>query len=80
MATRPTPRPHAPEPDHDLNANHSRPIEQTAPRFGLVLDCVEPNRLADFWGPALDYINVGAAGAYVALYPRTGDGRKLLLQ
>jgi predicted enzyme related to lactoylglutathione lyase len=49
-------------------------------RFGLVLDCTDPERLAEFWTAALDYINVGSAGAYVALYPRVGDGPKLLLQ
>ena len=49
-------------------------------RFGLVLDCIDPERLAEFWTAALDYINVGSAGAYVALYPRDGDGPKLLLQ
>ena len=54
--------------------------EQTSPRFGLVLDCADPDKLAAFWTAALDYINVGAAGAYVALYPRAGVGPKLLLQ
>ena len=54
--------------------------EQTSPRFGLVLDCADPDKLAAFWTAALDYINVGAAGAYVALYPHAGDGPKLLLQ
>ncbi len=49
-------------------------------RFGLVLDCVDPERLAAFWAAALDYVNVGSAGAYVALYPRDGNGPKLLLQ
>jgi predicted enzyme related to lactoylglutathione lyase len=49
-------------------------------RFGLVLDCVDPERLAAFWADALDYINVGSAGAYVALDPRDGNGPKLLLQ
>lgn len=52
----------------------------TAPRFGLVLDCVDPERLAVFWAAALDYVNVGSAGAYAALYPRDGGGPKLLLQ
>lgn len=42
----------------------------TAPRLGLVLDCVDPERLAVFWAAALDYANVGSAGAYAALYPR----------
>lgn len=48
--------------------------------FGLVLDCTDPQRLAVFWAAALDYVNVGSAGAYVALYPRDGNGPKLLLQ
>lgn len=54
--------------------------DQPHRRFGLVLDCADPNRLADFWAAALDYTNIGSAGAYVALYPRDGDGPKLLLQ
>jgi predicted enzyme related to lactoylglutathione lyase len=48
--------------------------------FGLVLDCSDPERLAGFWAEALDYVNVGAAGVYVALYPRDRSGPKLLLQ
>jgi predicted enzyme related to lactoylglutathione lyase len=48
--------------------------------FGLVLDCADPERLAGFWTAALDYVNVGSAGAYVALYPRERSGPKLLLQ
>lgn len=48
--------------------------------FGLVLDCADPDRLADFWSEALGYANVGSAGAYVALYPREGSRPKLLLQ
>ena len=63
-----------------MDANDSRTTEQVGPRFGLVLDCADPDRLAEFWGAALDYINVGAADAYVALYPRNGDGPKLLLR
>lgn len=54
--------------------------EGAAPRFGLVLDCADPERLAQFWANALDYVNVGSAGAYVALYARQGNGPKLLLQ
>ena len=49
-------------------------------RFGLVLDCADPARVAAFWAAALDYVNVGSAGAYVALYPRERPGPKLLLQ
>jgi predicted enzyme related to lactoylglutathione lyase len=51
-----------------------------APHFGLVLDCADPERLAEFWAEALGYANVGSAGVYVALYPREGNGPKLLLQ
>jgi hypothetical protein len=54
--------------------------DRPAHRFGLVLDCADPERLAEFWTAALDYVNVGTAGAYVALYPRDGIGPKLLLQ
>jgi predicted enzyme related to lactoylglutathione lyase len=50
------------------------------PHFGLVLDCADPERLAEFWSEALGYTNVGSAGVYVALYPREGSGPKLLLQ
>lgn len=49
-------------------------------RIGLVLDCADPAALAAFWGPALGYVNLGAAGAYVALVPGSGSGPKLLLQ
>jgi predicted enzyme related to lactoylglutathione lyase len=55
-------------------------VDTPARRFGLVLDCADPDRLAQFWSEALDYANVGSAGAYVALYPRLGSGPKLLLQ
>ena len=51
-----------------------------APHFGLVLDCADPERLAEFWAEALGYANVGSADVYVALYPREGNGPKLLLQ
>ena len=51
-----------------------------APHFGLVLDCADPERLAEFWAEALGYANVGSAGVYVARYPREGNGPKLLLQ
>ena len=50
------------------------------PHFGLVLDCADPERLAEFWAETLGYANVGSAGVYVALYPREGNGPKLLLQ
>ena len=49
-------------------------------RIGLVLDCADPDSLAEFWGPALGYLNLGGAGAYVALFPDGRPGPKLLLQ
>ena len=50
-------------------------------KIGLVLDCADPNRLADFWSGALGYVNVGSAGQYVALMPPPGSNApKLLLQ
>ena len=49
-------------------------------QIGLVLDCADPERLAEFWGPALGYLNLGNAGAYVALLPDGRPGPKLLLQ
>ncbi len=48
--------------------------------FGMVLDCVDPARLAEFWSAALGYVNVGTAGSYVALIDPDGVGPKLLLQ
>jgi len=51
-----------------------------APDIGLVLDCADPERLADFWAPALGYVNLGTAGSYVALFPDGRPGPKLLLQ
>lgn len=48
--------------------------------FGLVLDCADPERLAEFWAPALGYVNLGSAGNYVALFPEGARGPKLLLQ
>ena len=48
--------------------------------LGLVLDCADPETLAEFWAPALGYVNLGTAGAYVALFPDGAPGPKLLLQ
>jgi len=54
--------------------------DDATPHFGLVLDCADPEPLAKFWSEALGYANVGTAGSYLALYPRQGNGPKLLLQ
>ncbi|MCZ7527788.1 MAG: VOC family protein [Acidimicrobiia bacterium] len=53
----------------------------TAPlAIGLVLDCRDATTLAGFWAAALDYVDVGRAGAYVLLVPNGRSGPKLLLQ
>ena len=49
-------------------------------QLGLVLDCADPERLGEFWAPALGYVNLGTAGSYVALFPNGAPGPKLLLQ
>jgi len=48
--------------------------------IGLVLDCADPERLANFWAPALGYVRLGAAGNYVLLVDQDGSRPKLLLQ
>jgi predicted enzyme related to lactoylglutathione lyase len=55
-------------------------MTDNGPQLGLVLDCADPERLAEFWAPALGYVNLGTAGAYVALFPNGRPGPKLLLQ
>jgi predicted enzyme related to lactoylglutathione lyase len=50
------------------------------PGIGLVLDCSDPERLAEFWAPALGYLSLGTAGSYVLLLPNGKPGPKLLLQ
>jgi predicted enzyme related to lactoylglutathione lyase len=49
-------------------------------QIGLVLDCADPEALAEFWAPALDYVSAGTFGSYVALFPNGRPGPKLLLQ
>jgi predicted enzyme related to lactoylglutathione lyase len=50
------------------------------PGIGLVLDCADPQHLAEFWAPALGYVTLGTAGSYVLLLPDGKPGPKLLLQ
>ena len=42
-------------------------MSDTGPTIGLVLDCRQPARRAEFWTAALRYVSVGQAGAYVVL-------------
>jgi predicted enzyme related to lactoylglutathione lyase len=51
----------------------------TEATIGLVLDCADPQALADFWSRALGLQRLGAAGNYVLL-ASTGALPKLLLQ
>ena len=51
-----------------------------AARLGLVLDCADPDRLAEFWSAAIGYSTLGGAGNYVLLVDESGQQPKLLLQ
>jgi len=51
-----------------------------AARLGLVLDCADPERLAEFWSAAIGHVTLGGAGNYVLLVDEAGRQPKLLLQ
>ena len=51
-----------------------------AVRLGLVLDCADPDALAEFWSAAIGYTTLGGAGSYVLLVDEAGQQPKLLLQ
>jgi predicted enzyme related to lactoylglutathione lyase len=51
-----------------------------APRFAIVLDAVDPSRVAAFWTAALGYSELGRVDNYVSLIPGTGAGPRLLIQ
>ena len=51
-----------------------------AATLGLVLDCADPDKLAEFWSAAIGYVTLGGAGNYVLLVDETGQQPKLLLQ
>ena len=51
-----------------------------SPPIGLVLDVHDPERLAEFWAPALGYARIGAEGNYVLLLDPGKRRPKLLLQ
>ena len=55
-------------------------MTDTGPTIGLVLDCHDPVRLAEFWAAALHYVSLGGAGAYVVLLPDGRPGPTFLLQ
>ena len=49
-------------------------------KLGLVLDCTDPDSLAEFWSEAIGYTTLGGAGNYVLLVDEAGQQPKLLLQ
>ena len=49
-------------------------------KLGLVVDCADPERLAQFWTAAIGYTTLGGAGNYVMLVDEKGEQPKLLLQ
>lgn len=51
-----------------------------AAKLGLVLDCSDTERLAEFWSAAIGYTILGGAGSYVVLVDEAGEQPKLLLQ
>src|SRR5687767_4328265 len=49
-------------------------------RLVFVLDCADPERLADFWAPALGYRRDAPSPPYVSLRDPSGAGPQWLLQ
>ena len=48
--------------------------------IGIVLDCADPDKLANFWAAALGYTHLGTFENYAMLVPDGQPGPKLLLQ
>ncbi len=49
--------------------------------FSVVIDCSDPTKLAEFWAPALGYVDVGwPHEPYVVLVAPEGDRPHVLLQ
>ena len=44
-----------------------------AAKLGLVLDCADPDKLAEFWSAAIGYTRLGGAGNYVLLVDETAS-------
>jgi predicted enzyme related to lactoylglutathione lyase len=49
-------------------------------RVVVVLDCLQPERLAQFWANALRYRQAPSSGPYVVLVPDAQPGPDLVLQ
>ena len=53
----------------------------TLKSFSVVIDCSDPKQLAEFWAPALGYVDVGwPHEPYVVLVAPEGDRPHILLQ
>jgi catechol 2,3-dioxygenase-like lactoylglutathione lyase family enzyme len=50
------------------------------PNIDLVLDCADPEKLAEFWSEALGYKRVGFSDPYFLLRPSDSSFPPLLLQ
>ena len=50
------------------------------PNIDLVIDCRDPEQLADFWAEALGYKKVGFLAPYFLLRPESSSHPPLLLQ
>ena len=48
--------------------------------LSVVLDCTDPDRLAEFWKAAIGYEEVARDGAYIGLRARDGSRPTLVLQ
>lgn len=48
--------------------------------LAIVIDCHDPDRLADFWAAALGYERFGSIDHYRSIRPADGHGPKVILQ
>jgi predicted enzyme related to lactoylglutathione lyase len=55
-------------------------VRRPPARLELVLDCHDPDALAEFWAAALGYRRQADAANYRSLVPVEGDGPRLILQ
>src|SRR5438132_4823032 len=51
-----------------------------AAKLGLVLDCADADKLAEFWSAAIGYTTLGGAGSYVLLVDDTGQRPKRCME
>ena len=47
-----------------------------AATLGLVIDCVDPHKLAEFWSAAIGYTTLGDVPSYVTLVDLAGQQPK----